>query len=65
MFSPLVSWLLVILVGLVTGVVAILSAVVVPMVPVRWGMIAAWLGSGVVGYIGVWAFIFFAFDWGN
>ena len=65
MFSPLVNWLLVILVGLATGVVTTLSAAVVPMFAVRWGMIAAWLGAGAAGYIGVWVWLVFTADWGK
>ncbi|KKK78179.1 hypothetical protein LCGC14_2846140 [marine sediment metagenome] len=56
MFPSLVNWLLVILAGLATGVI---------MVPVRWGMIATWLGSSVVGYIGFWVYLIFTIDRGK
>ncbi len=63
MFSPLVNTLLVIFAGLVTGAVAVAAAVVVPMVPVRWGSIAIWLGSGVVSYMSFFAYLLLATDW--
>ena len=65
MFSPLVNTLLVIFAGLVTGVIATVAAVIVPMAHVRWGLIATWLGSGVVGYIGIWIYLLLTTDWGN
>ena len=64
MFDTWVNVLLVIFAGLVTGVVTVAAAVVVPMIPVRWGMIATYLGSGVAGYIGYWAWMLFTTDWG-
>ncbi len=65
MFSPLVNTLLVIFAGLATGVVAVAAFVVVPMAPVRWGSIAIWLGSGVAGYMGYFAYLLLVTDWGK
>ena len=63
MFSPLVNTLLVIFAGLITGLATVLGAVVVPMAPVRWGSVAIWLGSGVAGYVGFFAYLLLATDW--
>ncbi len=65
MFSPLVNWLLVILAGLFAAVVGVMAATVLLMMPERWGMIAAWLGSGIAGYIGFIVYRVSAVDWSN
>ncbi len=65
MFETWVNVLLVIFAGLVTGAVTVAAAVVVPMAPVRWGLIATFGGSGLAGYIGYWAWLLFTTDWGK
>ena len=65
MFDAWVNVLLVIFAGLVAGVVTVLSTVVVPMAPVRWGLMAIWLGSGVAGYLGCFAYLILTADWGK
>ena len=50
---------LAIVAGLVTGA-AMVSGIIVPMIPIRWGLIALWFGMVPLGYIvtaAVWWFL--------
>ena len=57
-FTPTIT----VVAGVFMGIAAA-SGVIAPMIPVRWGMIAAFLGSGVVGYVGFWVWLLMTLDW--